>query len=85
MVSRTSRRITRKGQITIPSEMREHLNLHEGDPVTFELKGDIIVLTPQSVTDRTAGAIQPRRKHVSAEHERRSFEEELAREADRKD
>lgn len=30
-------KVTSKGQITIPAEVREALRLHEGDTVTFEV------------------------------------------------
>lgn len=32
-------RITTKGQVTVPLELRKHLNIKEGDYVLFEKKG----------------------------------------------
>ncbi|GBD40043.1 hypothetical protein HRbin37_02329 [bacterium HR37] len=38
--------ITVKGQVTIPKEIREFLNLKPGDKVIFEKEGNIVVLKP---------------------------------------
>jgi antitoxin PrlF len=32
-------RITTKGQVTVPTELRKHLNIKEGDYILFERKG----------------------------------------------
>ena len=36
--------ITRKGQVTIPKEIRDHLKAKEGEKVAFFLRGDEVVL-----------------------------------------
>ena len=36
--------ITRKGQVTIPKEIRNHLKAKEGERVAFLLRGDDVVL-----------------------------------------
>ena len=36
--------ITRKGQVTIPKEIRNHLKAKEGERVVFVLRGDDVVL-----------------------------------------
>ena len=38
--------ITSKGQVTIPSELREKFQLQPGDKVLFEEKGGVITLLP---------------------------------------
>lgn len=40
-------KLTSKGQITIPAEVRAALRLREGDVVTFEVEGDRAILRPQ--------------------------------------
>ncbi len=41
-------RLTSKGQITVPREVRERLGLKQGDGLVFEIQGDTITLeTPQ--------------------------------------
>ncbi|WP_338598599.1 AbrB/MazE/SpoVT family DNA-binding domain-containing protein [Sulfolobus tengchongensis] len=37
-------KVTRNYQVTIPSEIREKLNIKEGDYVVFELRGDEVVI-----------------------------------------
>ena len=47
-------RITFKGQVTIPKEVREALTIQEGDTVLFEVEGDHAILKPlkkKSLTD----------------------------------
>ena len=39
-------KITFKGQVTIPKEIREALTIQEGDSVIFEVQGDHAVLKP---------------------------------------
>ncbi|AZI45098.1 AbrB/MazE/SpoVT family DNA-binding domain-containing protein (plasmid) [Deinococcus psychrotolerans] len=43
-------KITSKGQVTLPREIRERLGVHDGDRVRFELEGGAVVLYPQSDT-----------------------------------
>lgn len=54
--------ITRKGQVTIPVDMRRTLGLKEGDQVAFVLEGTVVHLMPRgaksSVIARTAGALK---------------------------
>ncbi|WP_405055887.1 AbrB/MazE/SpoVT family DNA-binding domain-containing protein [Kribbella sp. NBC_01505] len=33
-----------KGQVTIPTDVREHLGLHEGDEVEFVIRGNVVQL-----------------------------------------
>ena len=48
--------VTRKGQITIPSEVRRALGLKEGDRITVTQEdGRAIITRAQSVTERTRG------------------------------
>jgi len=36
--------ITQKGQVTIPKQFRENLNIQEGDNLVFELKDGMLIL-----------------------------------------
>lgn len=40
--------ITSKGQLTLPRDVRDDLNLKEGDRVSFEKVGESYVLKPQN-------------------------------------
>jgi len=41
-------KISTKGQLTIPKEFREILNLHKGDEVILYLQGGEIVIKPKT-------------------------------------
>ena len=80
MVARSSK-ITRKGQVTIPIDIRRELDWNEGEVVTFEKQGSGVLLQPaQSVTDRTAGIGAKYRlaKPLSRQEEKEAFEQGVA-------
>lgn len=72
--------ITRKGQITIPAEMRKALDLNEGDKVEISLEDDTVLLkrSSGSVVARTAGALRSDALLLSAEEEREAAERAIA-------
>jgi AbrB family looped-hinge helix DNA binding protein len=54
----TSSVVTRKGQVTIPVEIRRQLNIKEGDRMNFFRDGDQIRIAPVGdVVAQTAGAL----------------------------
>lgn len=79
--------VTRKGQITIPANIRRELGLKEGDRVIVTREGDHLRVESQmSIATRTAGMLSKyRRQHpLTAKEERaateRAIAEEVARE-----
>lgn len=64
MVTRTVK-VTRKGQITLPSELRKEFGIEEGD-VLYVVKGErgIEIRTPGSFVARTAGIFRGYAAHV---------------------
>ncbi len=42
-----TRTVGKKGQVTIPKEIREKFSLKEGEKVVFEIKGNEIVMRPE--------------------------------------
>src|SRR5260370_11505097 len=46
-------RIQKKGQLTLPSQVRNRLGLAEGDFVDVKIRSTNIVITPQMVIDRS--------------------------------
>ena len=55
--------ITKKGQVTIPVEIRKALGLKPKDKVAFIFDRDIVRLEPSSSTLKAGfGAVKPRRK-----------------------
>ena len=54
--------ITRKGQVTIPKEIRDHLKTKEGEKVAFLLRGNEVVLkvVRGNILD-LKGSVKPRK------------------------
>ena len=73
--------VTRKGQVTIPIEIRRALNLAEGDQLAVEQQGEAVLLRrAPSVAERTAGILARYRKAtpLSPDEERAAFEQAVA-------
>lgn len=87
MVNSTT--LTRKGQVTIPTEIRRALGLVEGDHLIVEVYGTSIVLRrSDSIVDETAGRLSDfaaRRSPDEGEPEREAFERLVAQEVTRDD
>ena len=47
-------KLQKKGQLTIPNQMRDRIGLAEGDYVQVVNRGNKIILEPAQVTSRTA-------------------------------
>jgi AbrB family looped-hinge helix DNA binding protein len=57
MAMRVSR-VTRKGQVTIPVDIRRDMGLNEGDLLGFEKHGNQFVLVrPEDLVRRTSGSL----------------------------
>lgn len=83
MVSTTSqRRLTSKGQVTIPVEIRELLSLHPRDRVQFVVDGNQVrIEKATSVVDRYYGIARDKGSLPSDAREAdEMIEEEMARE-----
>ena len=71
--------LTRKGQVTIPAEVRRKLGLKRGDRVAFVLDdGSVRLVREASVTERTAGIFRTKEPPLTAEELRRAAEEAIA-------
>lgn len=79
-----SAKITTKGQVTIPVEIRRLLGVGPHERVAFVVHNHEVQLKPaRGVAARTAGALKdyfPRRP-LTPEQERRGFEESVASDA----
>jgi len=71
--------MTRKGQITVPAEIRKVLGLHEGDKVALVLENDEVRLRRAgSVVTQTAGILKGANPPRTAEELRKEAEEAIA-------
>jgi antitoxin PrlF len=71
--------VTRKGQITIPAEIRRALHIKEGDKVAFTMeKGEVKLSRTGSVVEATAGALKSDMPSLSPGEERRASEQAIA-------
>lgn len=75
--------ITRKGQITLPAEIRRAMALRQGDRVAVTLSDDGVarVSAAGSVIARTAGMFKSSQPPLTAEELREAAEEAIAAEA----
>jgi len=76
--------VTRKGQITLPAEIRRSLGIREGDKVALSLseleKGQVILRPVRSVAELTFGVVKPRKRPEDFQELRQRFEEGAAEE-----
>jgi AbrB family looped-hinge helix DNA binding protein len=71
--------VTRKGQITIPAEIRRALNIKEGDKVAITLQeNEVKVSRTGSVVEKTAGALKSAMLPLSPQEERQRAEQAIA-------
>ncbi len=68
-------RLRAKGQVTIPTGIREAARLEEGDPIEFEITADGILMRPQKTIDATQTWFWTREWQAGE----READEELAR------
>jgi antitoxin PrlF len=74
--------LTRKGQITVPIEIRRALGIHEGDRIALVLdNGQVRLRRAGSVVARTAGILKGKEPALSAEELREVAERAIAEEA----
>lgn len=74
--------MTRKGQVTVPAEIRRALGLKRGDKVVFVLDGDHVSLARTgSVVERTAGIIKSRGRAPTERELKESAEQAIADDA----
>jgi len=74
-------RLTQKGQVTIPAEIRHRLGLKPKDVVRFEIEGDEVKLKPATSQLLAGfGAVTPRQKPEDWRKVRAEVEEAIANE-----
>lgn len=75
-------KITTKGQITLPVEIRRLLGVDFGDQIAFVIKNEQVEVVPRgSVVARTAGALKSNNLFLSAKAMRKQAEQAIAQES----
>jgi AbrB family looped-hinge helix DNA binding protein len=46
-------KVTRNGQVTIPSELRRQVGIEEGDLIELQAVGDHLILVPKKLIDKS--------------------------------
>ncbi len=72
--------ITRKGQVTVPAEVRRHLGIGTPDKVVFVIEGEDVRLKPVAFTLDTVFGSIPARPGTSADFEQEIEEAKVERE-----
>lgn len=77
--------LTSKGQLTIPKEVRDLLNLKPGDEFSFEVEGDVVHLRVQrrKTLRELKGSLSSGRAYPGKEGERASAREHVSRKVSR--
>jgi antitoxin PrlF len=74
--------VTRKGQVTIPADIRRAMGIKEGDKVAFVVEDNQVKLTRKgSVVEQTAGALKSDIPALTPQEERDAAEQAIAEEA----
>ncbi len=68
-------KITSKGQITLPREIRKFLNVHEGNIVSFEKEDDRVVIKPAKTLKEFRGFLKGRGKVADFDEIRKKAKE----------
>jgi AbrB family looped-hinge helix DNA binding protein len=78
-VAESVRTVTRKGQVTVPIEIRRALGIKEGDKIAFELETNGARFKRRvSYVESTAGIVKSKRRPLTAEQLRESAENAIA-------
>ena len=75
--------VTRKGQVTLPVEIRRALGIKQGDKIAFEVDGQGVarLARQDTFTARTAGIVKTNRPPLPVEELRKAAEAAVADEA----
>jgi len=73
-------KLTSRGRVTIPKEIREHLGLNPGDQVGFVLKdGEVLLRSAKPTLQDLRGSVEPRQEPEDFRAVREKVREKVAR------
>lgn len=78
-----SARVSSKGQLTLPAELRRHLGIREGDAVTFRIEDQTAVLEKERETLESVFGSIPTPPHLVGRDIDEMIEEAMAENAAR--
>ncbi|MBI2431022.1 MAG: AbrB/MazE/SpoVT family DNA-binding domain-containing protein [Candidatus Levybacteria bacterium] len=82
MMRELETRLTQKGQVTIPAEVRSRLGLKPRDRVVFELEDDAVKIKPAASKVLAGyGAVRPRQRPEDWKQVEAEIEQAIAEEA----
>jgi len=75
------RTIGKKGQVTIPKDIRDKYGLKEGEKVVFEERGDEIIMKPEKsgkeIVDELASVVEKKLEAPEPEELKRIYYEQI--------
>ncbi|MBI5747883.1 MAG: AbrB/MazE/SpoVT family DNA-binding domain-containing protein [Nitrospinae bacterium] len=74
-------KITSKGQITLPKEVRKLLDVHEGSVVVFEKENDRVVIKSAKTIREFKGVLKGRAEGIDFDEMRKKTKEYIGRKA----
>lgn len=76
-------KVTSKGQITLPKQIRDLLHINTGSIVVFESDGDRLVVKTAKTIQDFKGSLKGKRKSVDFEEMRKAAKEQIAKRGSR--
>lgn len=76
-------KISSKGQITLPKEVRDLLDVHTGSVVVFEKEDDKVIIKPARTLQEFKGILKGRQKSVDIDQVREKAKEYRGKKAAR--
>lgn len=82
MIQQFEATVTKRGQVTIPLEIRRLMGLHPHDKVAFEVEGDVVkIRRASSKLLQGYGAVTPKHRPEHLRELREEFEKGVAEDA----
>lgn len=76
----TKTRITQKGQVTIPKEIRDYLGLKARNRIEFKINRGQVFIHPADSLDKNFGIIKPKNSPENFSFIRKKMQKKLAKE-----
>lgn len=81
MLTTIQPKITQKGQVTIPKNIREYLSLKTNNRVEFQIKQGNVIIRPATELELNFGIVKPKNRPENFKKLRERFEKDVSKEA----